>query len=109
MSWEIQYLPEALDDLRRLDGSQRVQVLKAIKKVSENPLPDTEGGYGKPLGSRSPTSLSGFLKIKLKGAGLRVVYQLVRHEGQMLLIVVGARTDDEDCETAQRRTERHTL
>lgn len=32
MSWEIQYLPEALDDLRRLDGSQRVQVLKAIKK-----------------------------------------------------------------------------
>ena len=42
MSWEIQYLPEALDDLRRLDGSQRVQVLKAIKKVSENPLHDTE-------------------------------------------------------------------
>ena len=109
MSWEIQYLPEALDDLRRLDGSQRVQVLKAIKKVSENPWPDTEGGYGKPLGSRNRTNLSGFLKIKLKGAGLRVVYQLVRHEGQMLLIVVGARTDDEVYETAQRRIERHTL
>ena len=107
MSWEIQYLPEALDDLRRLDGSQRVQVLKAIKKVSETPLPDTEVGYGKPLGSRNHTNLSGFLKIKLKGAGPRVVYQLVRHEGQMLLI--GTRTDDEVYETAQRRIERHTL
>lgn len=109
MSWEIQYLPEALDDLRRLDGSQRVQVLKAIKKVSENPLHDTERGYRKPLGSRNRTNLSGFLKIKLKEAGLRVVYQLVRHEGKMLLIVVGARTDDEVYETAQRRIERHTL
>ncbi|WP_242843551.1 AbrB/MazE/SpoVT family DNA-binding domain-containing protein [Thermincola ferriacetica] len=28
--------------------SQRLQVLKAIDKVSDNPLPQNEGGYGKP-------------------------------------------------------------
>lgn len=32
MSWEIQYLLDALDDLRRLDGSQRVQVSEQSKR-----------------------------------------------------------------------------
>ena len=67
MKWEVKYLPEVLEDLRRLDGSQRILVLKAIEKVRENPLPDTEGGYGKPLGSRNASNLSGFLKIKIAG------------------------------------------
>ena len=103
MKWEVKYLPEVLEDLRRLDGSQRILVLKAIEKVRENPLPDTEGGYVKPLGSRNASNLSGFLKIKLRGAGLRIVYQLVRREGEMLLIVIGARADNEVYDTAQKR------
>lgn len=103
MKWEVKYLPEVLEDLRRLDGSQRILALKAIEKVRENPLPDTEGGYGKPLGSRNASNLSGFLKIKLRGAGLRIVYQLVRRDGEMLLIVIGARADNEVYNTAQKR------
>ena len=37
MNWEVVYLPEALDDLRSLDGSQRVLVGKAIEKPSHFP------------------------------------------------------------------------
>jgi len=33
MSWTLEYLPEAEKDLKALDGSQRLLVLKAIKKV----------------------------------------------------------------------------
>ena len=77
MSWEIRYLPEVLEDFRALDGSQRVLVRKAIEKVRKNPLPETEGGYGKWLGNKGASKLSGFLKIKLRGAGLRIVYDLV--------------------------------
>lgn len=33
MSWKLEYLPEAEKDLKGLDGSQRILVLKAIKKV----------------------------------------------------------------------------
>ena len=33
MSWIVKYLPEAEKDLKELDGSQRVLILKAIKKV----------------------------------------------------------------------------
>lgn len=37
MSWTLEYLPEAEKDLKALDGSQRLLVLKAIKKVQQNP------------------------------------------------------------------------
>jgi len=80
MSWKVEYLPEAEKDLKGLDGSQRNLVLKAIKKVQQNPLPVDEQGYGKPLGNHNSTNLAGLLKIKLRSAGLRIVYQLRRTE-----------------------------
>lgn len=109
MNWDITYLPEALDDLRRLDGSQRILIRKAIQKVSSNPLPETEGGYGKLLGNKNNTNLSGFLKIKLGGARLRVVYKLIRVQNQMLIIVIGAREEAEAYEDAYKRIRKHNL
>lgn len=103
MNWEIRYLPEARQDLKKLDGSQRVQVLKAIFKVSGNPLPSNEGGYGKPLGNKGGNNLTGLLKIKLRGSGIRVVYRLIRTETAMKVIVVGAREDDKVYELASKR------
>lgn len=68
MSWTLEYLPEAEKDLKALDGSQRLLVLKAIKKVQQNPLPAEENGYGKALGNHRSTNLAGFLKIKLRAS-----------------------------------------
>lgn len=109
MSWEVRYLPEALDDLQALDGSQRILVKKAIEKVRTNPLLDTEGGYGKQLGNRDNMQLAGFLKVKLRGAGLRIVYQLIREEDHMVLIVIGARKDNEVYQIAHKRIQDHNL
>lgn len=109
MNWNLAYLPEAEKDLKALDGSQRILVLKAIKKVQQNPLPADENGYGKPLGNQNGTSLAGFLKIKLKSAGLRVVYKLQRTENAMLVIVIGVRADEEVYEIAQKRSIKHNL
>ncbi len=109
MKWNIVYLPEALEDFRRLDGSQRILVRKAIQKVSANPLPETEGGYGKLLGNKNNTNLSGYLKIKLRGAGIRIVYKLARIENQMVVIVIGARKDEEAYESAYKRIQKHNL
>lgn len=64
MIWNITFLDEALEDLKKLDGSVRVQVLKGIRKVSQNPLPASQGGYGKPLGRKNGTNLTNLLKIK---------------------------------------------
>lgn len=104
--WQVEYFKEAVEDLKRLDYSQRLQVLKAIDKVSSNPLPQTEGGYGKPLGNRNNTKLAGYLKIKLKKLGLRVVYKLVRENDVMKVIVISARVDDEVYLMARKRTDK---
>ena len=109
MIWNLKYLPEAEKDLKDLDGSQRILVLKAIKKVLQNPLPVDENGYEKPLGNHNRTSLSSFLKIKLKASGLRVVYKLQRAEDTMLVVVIGIRAYEEVYEIAQKRAVKHSL
>ncbi|MDD4494973.1 MAG: type II toxin-antitoxin system RelE/ParE family toxin [Eubacteriales bacterium] len=92
--------------LKKLDYSQQVRVLKAIEKVSENPLPQSEGGLGKPLGNRNSSKLGGYLKIKLKKLGLRIVYRLVMDAGVMKIIVISARADDEVYTTAKKRIDK---
>lgn len=105
MKWTVSYLPAAKEDLLRLDRSQQVQVLKAIDKVSQNPLPQTEGGLGKPLGSHSVANLTGYLKIKLRRQGLRVVYKLVRENDTMKIIVISVRDDQTVYRLAKERTQ----
>ena len=109
MNWSLAFLPEAKKDLKDLAGNQRLLVAKAIEKVRQNPVSIYEGGYGKPLGNKNGNDLTGLLKIKLRSAGIRVVYKLIRTESEMLIVVIGARADDEVYETAQRRTEKHRL
>ena len=103
MSWEVIYLPDAEKDLNNFNRRQQLVVVKAINKVKENPLPQNEGGYGKPLGHKHGLNLTGYLKIKLKSDGLRIVYKLIRTESKMLIVVIGIREDDEVYETAQNR------
>ncbi len=103
MAWTVDYLKEAEADLKGLDRSQQIQVLKAIRKVSENPLPNTEGGYGKPLGNRTSGKLAGYLKIKLVKLGLRVVYCLIRDKNTMRIVIISVRDDEKVYRMAQER------
>jgi mRNA interferase RelE/StbE len=103
MTWAVEYLPEALDDLAKLDHSVKSQVFKGIRKVSENPLPKKEGGYGEPLGNKGGNDLTGFLKIKFKRNGIRVVYRLAPEKKAMKIIVVSARSDNEVYKVAAKR------
>ena len=68
MNWTLKFLPEAQKDFEQLAGNQKLLVAKALDKVVQNPVSIYEGGYGKPLGSKSGTDLSGLLKIKLRDA-----------------------------------------
>ena len=43
--WTVEYTENAKKDRKALDNSVRIQVDKAIRKVSQNPLPKNEGGY----------------------------------------------------------------
>ncbi len=103
MVWKIEYTRAAAKDLKELDHSQQLQILKAIKKVSTNPLPNTEGGYGKPLGNHLSGNLAGYLKIKLLNFGLRVIYCLVRENNSMKIIIISVRDDETVYKLAQQR------
>ena len=101
--WTIEFTEEAKKDRAGLDHTQRIQVDKVIYKVSKNPLPQSEGGYGKPLGNKNSNNLTGLLKIKLLKLGIRVVYKIVLTDEVMKIIVVAARADDEIYEVAAKR------
>lgn len=109
MNWDVQFLPEALKDIKSLGGNERVIVAKAIEKVRHNPLPASDGGFGKPLGNVDGNNLTGLYKIKIVSIGVRVVYKLIRKDSQMLIIVVGARADNEVYDTASHRIQKHDL
>ena len=100
--WRVEYLKEAQRDLKRLDMYNRKLVLKAIDKTTERPLPPPDG-IGKPLGNHASSRLSGFYKIKLRGLGYRVVYQLVVTAEVMRIIVISIRDDETVYKEAERR------
>ncbi len=60
MSWHRTILPEAMDDIASLDGPQRVQVRKAINKVSQNPFPPSVKAG---MASRSVTRAGGTSRV----------------------------------------------
>lgn len=109
MTWNIEFLPEVEKDLKKLDHSVQIQVLKGIRKVSQNPLSIQQGGYGKPLGSKTGTNLTNLLKIKFRDLGIRVVYKVIHTDSIMKIIVISARTDEQVYKEAGKRREKHDL
>lgn len=109
MKWGIEYLPAAEEDLKKLDGSVKPQVVKGIQKVAQNPLPVSEGGYGKPLGNKSGNDLTNLLKIKFSNIGIRVVYKIIKTKNVMKIIIVSARSDNEVYEEAEKRRNQNDL
>lgn len=109
MNWQVEFLEEAKKDLKRLSHPVQIQVLKGIRKVSQNPVSVFEGGYGKPLGNKRGINLTSLMKIKFRDLGIRVVYKIERTETTMRIIVISARTDEEVYREAAKRKERHHL
>lgn len=109
MTWRIEFLQEAEKDMKKLDHSVQIQVLKGIRKVSQNPLSVEEGGYGKPLGNKSGTNLTNFMKIKFRDLGIRVVYKVEQVDGVMKIIIVSARKDEQVYREAAKRRNKYDL
>ena len=101
--WDVEFTNQAVKDRDALGASARNQVDKAIRKVSQNPLPKNEGGYGNPLGNKHGKNLTGLLKIVLKKLGIRIVYKIIRNRDMMKIIVIAARADNEVYEITLKR------
>lgn len=107
MTWHVEYTKDAQKDFEHLDFSQQLIILKAVERVQINPLPQSEGGYGKPLGNHNKAKLAGLLKIKLKQSGLRVVYQIIRKQTLMQIIIISVRDNETVYRMAEQRLQKY--
>lgn len=107
--WTFELFPDAQDDLRKLDNSQRRLVYRALLKLKENPLPKSKGGYGEELRNQNGINLAGYLKLKLRGLGIRIVYDVKEEAGKSYVIVIGMREDKKVYKTAARRIEKYEV
>lgn len=86
MAYSIRVHEDFIDELNRLDHAVKQQLRKKLDKVIENPhIPKNRLGG----------DLHGCYKIKLKRAGVRLVYQVNDEEIYILLLTVGKRADNE--------------
>lgn len=91
---------EVQKDIKKL-GLSKQQILKLqmkINEIAENPLSKQEGGYGELLSG----NLKDLLKFRFDN-DYRVVYQVVRTETLMKVIIIGLRSDQEVYRTAALR------
>lgn len=103
MTWQVEFLDDAEEDLKSLDHSVRVQVLKGIEKAARNLLPNSKGDYGEPLENKPGSDLTNFLKMKFRALGIRVVYKIEITSETMKIIIISLRNDDFVYEEAEKR------
>lgn len=93
MSYKLGFLESALKEWRKLDSNTREQFKKKLAERCVNP--------------RVPSAkLSGSTdryKIKLRGVGYRLVYQVVDNELQITVIAVGKRDKSQVYKMADKR------
>ena len=100
MKWMVKFLPEAVNDLRKLDNSIRARVLSVILKLEIDPL-----NYGLPLGNKLGLDLTAFFKIT-PSDGYRVVYFVQKNEVLVTIISIGKREKEKVYKNAALRIER---
>ncbi len=94
----VQLLPEAVEDLKNLDGNARKVVGAGIEKLRTDPHL-----RGAPLGSKVTGNLTGLRKLVVGNRTYRIVYQVRADNTVVVVWVIGRRADSEVYEVAKAR------
>jgi len=93
MTYEIEFYEDALEEWHRLDTSIRNQFKKKLAKLVEGPHRPANRLRG----------LDSCYKIKLRAAGVRLVYKVEDGELVILVVAVGKRDKNAVYDTARER------
>lgn len=94
MTYSIKVHDDFVSEFSKLDSSIKQQLRKKLEKIIENPhIPKNRLGGG----------LHDCYKIKLRKAGIRLIYQVNDTEIYILLLTVGKREDNEVYDTTLTR------
>lgn len=93
MNYSLKFLPSALKEWKKLDGSVQSQLKKKLAERLEKP-------------HVLSAKLSGFenhYKIKLRASGYRLVYEVIDNELFVLVIAIGKRDKNTVYKKAKKR------
>ncbi|OEC56742.1 MULTISPECIES: type II toxin-antitoxin system RelE/ParE family toxin [Pseudomonas] len=91
--YEVEWDPKALKELRKLDGTLRLQFLKQLQERQAGPRVPSDALHG----------MKDCYKIKLRGAGYRLVYRVEDERIVILVLAVGKRERSSVYEQAAKR------
>lgn len=91
--YEVEWNPKALKELRQLDGAVRLQFLRKLQERQSHPCVPGDALHG----------LKDCYKIKLRGAGYRLVYRVEDDRIVILVLAIGKRERSSVYEQAAKR------
>ncbi len=96
--YDIKLHPKIDKDLKDLNQNLRIQVLKKIKQIQENPE------VGLPLGNKNNLNLSGLKKVYVAKKKIRIVYKIENNILSIVYVIaIGKRDDMEVYKKANKR------
>ncbi|WP_338922977.1 type II toxin-antitoxin system RelE/ParE family toxin [Pseudomonas silesiensis] len=91
--YDVEWDPKALKELRKLDGAVRLQFLRKLQERQSNPRVPGDALHG----------LRDCYKIKLRGAGYRLVYRVEDGRIVILVLAIGKRERGSVYDSAKSR------
>jgi len=92
--YALKFLPTALKEWKKLDRAIQKQMKKKLLERLDHPH----------IEASRLRSFANHYKIKLRGSGYRLVYEVVDREGYVLVIAVGKRDKDSVYKKASERS-----
>lgn len=99
MSFRVELIDAAKEDLAGLDHAARLRVVKKLALLEEN----LEAGQ--PLGARQAGNLTGFRKLVVGNRQWRIIYRAVPAENRAEVCLIGNRSEGDCYKEAYRRVQ----
>ena len=94
MPYKLKFLPTALKEWKKLDGSIRNQLKKKLESVLDSPE----------ISANRLRNFEHHYKIKLRSSGYRLVYEVISDEVVVLVIAIGKKEGNRIYEIAKQRS-----
>nr|WP_283939014.1 type II toxin-antitoxin system RelE/ParE family toxin [Pseudomonas sp. T1.Ur] len=93
IEYGVEWDPKALKELKKLDGAVRLQLLKKLRERQGHPRIPGDALHG----------MKDCYKIKLRGAGYRLVYRVEDERIVILVVAIGKRERSNVYDSAKTR------
>jgi len=95
---KIEFIQEAAEEYKSLDGSKKILADKMLEKLEKNPF------IGEKLGNKNNIDLTGFYKLYFDKKRYRIIYRIVNDEIEIIEIWgIGKRDKMEIYKTVSKR------